>query len=380
MKLNLKWNNILLVWNWGHKNMWDELILIWNIKLLLQENKKIYIACSNKDWLKNCHKQFLINLESKIENWKFKSHPELVSGSSLEWQILNPEWQNKTLNLEINELWFFDKNSWEQTITYLTEWPKWVRSTFRFLKDISNLKKYFQVDSILIGWWEIFTEETPWSYWYWFFSIWLLLPFKNLYLSGGIQIPKKIWNKISFWIMTKKAIKLLVRDFDLQNTNFTPKYLKEKTVFFPDTSIFVPLWDKKFNIDLINYKWNYKNKETKKIIVININKRAENFYDEIHKIADKYYRQNYEIYFAWICKSPKDSDIKYYHKMKKDFQSLKLLDRENRDNFIEILSKAEEVYSTRLHLFLISYYLNLKVIPFAYQKKVNKMKEVLNNG
>ena len=331
--------------------MWDELILIWNIKLLLQENKKIYIACSNKNWLKNFHKQFFVNDELWIINYK----------------------------LDINDNWFFDKNSWEQIITYLTEWPKWVRSTFSFLKDISNLKKYFQIDSILIGWWEIFTEETPWSYWYWFFSIWLLLPFKNLYLSGGIQIPKKIWNKIPFWIMNKKAIKLLVRDFDLQNSNFTPKYLKEKTEFFPDTSIFVPLWDKKINIDLINYKWNYKNKEKEKIIVININKRAEKFYNEIYKITDKYYRNNYEIYFAWVCKSPKDSDIKYYHKMKKDFQSLKLLDRENRDNFIEILSKAEEVYSTRLHLFLISYYLDLKVIPFAYQKKVDKMKKVLNN-
>lgn len=323
--------------------MWDELILIWNIKLLLKENKIIFVACSNKDWLMNFHEQF------------FK----------------------KDCNLSVNEKWFFNKKTWEQSITYLTEWPKWVRSTFMFLKDISNLKQYFQVDSILIWWWEIFTEETPWSYWYWFFSVWLLLPFTNLYLSGWIQIPKKIWNKIPFWIMIKKTKKLLVRDYDLQNSKNTPQYIKDKTQFFPDTSIFVPLEDKYFNIDLEKYKWNYKNKEIKKIIVININKRADNFYNEIYEITNKYYRDNYEVYFAWICKSPKDSDIRYYHKLKKDFQSLKLLDRENWWNFIEILSKAEKVYSTRLHLFLISYYLGLNIIPFAYQKKVDKMKEVL---
>jgi len=339
MKLDIKWEKILLVWNRWHKNMGDEIILIWNIKLLLQENKKIYIACSNKEWLINFHKQFF----------------------------------EETFNLKQNNNWF-KNNKWEQTITYLTEWPKWVRSTFRFLKDISNLKQYFQVNSILIWWWEIFTEETPWSYWYWFFSVWLLLPFTNLYLSGWIQIPKKIWNKLLFYIMWKKAKKLFVRDFDLQNSNTTPQYIKKKTIFFPDTSIFTVLW--KTNIDLENYKWDITNKK-EKIIIININKRAEQFYNEIYKITDKYYRNNYDIYFAWICKSPKDSDINYYHKLKKDFSSLKLLDRENWQNFINILSKSEAVYSTRLHLFLISYYLNLNIIPFAYQKKVDKMKEVL---
>jgi len=347
MKLDIKWEKVLLVWNRGHKNMWDEIILIWNIKLLLQENKKIYVACSNKYWLKNFHKQLLGILEIKRDLGEKKKY-ETIS----EWQTLSIS-GSKNIKLKVNEKWFYNTKTWEQVITYLTEWPKWIRSTFRFLKDISNLKQYFQVNSILIWWWEIFTEETPWSYWYWFFSVWVLLPFTKLYLSGWIQIPKKIWNKIPFFIMWKKAKKI-----------------------FPDTSIFTTLWQNK--IDLKKYKWNIKN-EKEKIIIININKRAEKFYNEIHKITDKYYRDNYTIYFSWICKSPKDSDIKYYHKLKKDFKNLELLDWEDWWNFINILSKAEAVYTTRLHLFLISYYLDLKVISFAYQKKVDKMKKVFGD-
>jgi hypothetical protein len=309
--------------------MWDELILVWNIKLLLKENKKIYVACSNKDWLINFHKQFL-----------------------------------EKYNLEINEKWFYNKETWEQTITYLQELPKWFRSTIKFLKNIKDLKEYFKTDSILIWGWEIFTEETPGSYWYWLASVWFLLFWRNLYLSGWIQIPIKIWNKIPFLILNKKAKKLLVRDYDLQNSKHTPKWLKNKVEFFPDTSIFV--YD---NIDLKNYKWkhNFKNeqkiietdknwylenntekKEYTPYIVINVNKRAEKFLDKIKEIIDKY-KQNCDIYFVPVCKSPKDMDIKYYHMLKENYPAMKLLDWENWEKFIEKLALAEQVYTCLLY-------------------------------
>jgi polysaccharide pyruvyl transferase WcaK-like protein len=67
----------------------------------------------------------------------------------------------------------------------------------------------------------------------------------------------------------------------------------------------------------------------------------------------------------------------YYHKLKKEYLSLKLLDWENFGEFLNILKKSEKVFTTRLHLFLVSYYLGLDVEPFVYQKKVEKMKQVL---
>lgn len=305
--------------------MWDELILVWNMKLLLKEWKKIFIACSNKDWLKNFHSNFFS--EDTLKN-----------------------------------------------IVYLQELPKWFRSSIKFFKNIKDLKHYFSIDSILIWWWEIFTEETPWSYWYWFFSVWFLLFTKKLYLSWWIQIPKKIWNKIPFSILTKKAKKLFLRDYEFQNWPWWK--LKEKSVFFPDTSIFV--YD---DVDLKNYKWNTSNllddNFSNKFIVINVNKRAEKFLDEIEEKIEFYYKNNYDIYFVPVCKSPKDQDIVYYHRFKKKYVSMKLLEWEDFNNFIKILAKAEKVFTTRLHLFLVAFYLNCDVNPFSYQKKVDKMKEVL---
>ena len=314
MKIN--WKKVLLVGNRWHKNLWDELILIWNIKLLLKQNKKIYIACSNKKWLENFHKQF------------------------------------------------FDTSD----ITYIQELPKGFRSFFKFFKKLWDIKYYFKIDSILIWWGEILTEETPFSYWYWILSIWTVMFFKKLYLSWWIQIPKKIRNKVAFSLLTKLAKKIYVRDYDLIGN----KKLKDKIEFFPDTSLFV--YD---DVNLQNYNWHYKTQQ-KKYIVVNVNKKAENFFQEVEIIVDNYYRKDYIVYFAWICKSPKDNDIIYYHKLKKKYNSIRLLDYEkNFWNFIKILADAEKIFTTRLHLFLVSFYLWKKVNSFVYEKKVEKMKDVL---
>jgi len=311
--------------------MWDEIILVWLIKLLLNQWKIIYVACSNRSWLKSFHKQFL-NL------------------------------------LKENELWFENEKG-EQIITYLQELPKWFRSFFKFLKTIKDLKYFFLCDSIIVWWWEILTEETPFSYWYWLLSIWpSLLIWKKLYLMWGIQIPRKLRNKIPFWILIKKAEKIYARDYELIQTN----YLVSKMEFFPDTSFFV--YD---DVNINNYKWNNLHTEKWKYVIVNLNKKAKNFYNKIEEIVDKYYKDAYIVYFARICKSPKDDDIIYYHKLKEKYPSIKILDWENFVNFIKILSWAEKVFTTRLHLFLVSYYLWVDVQPFAYEKKVNKMKQVL---
>ena len=57
--LDVKWNSFLLVWNWWYRNLWDELILLWNIKLLLDQWKKITIACYDPEWLRNFFSQFV---------------------------------------------------------------------------------------------------------------------------------------------------------------------------------------------------------------------------------------------------------------------------------------------------------------------------------
>lgn len=316
--MNIDWKKVLLVWNRGHKNLWDELILIGNIKLLQKQDKQIYVACSNKDWLENFHKQFLNT--SKI--------------------------------------------------TYIQELPKGFRSFFRFFKNLKDLKYYFKVDAIIVWWGEILTEETPFSYWYWILSIWPIMFFKKLYLTWGIQVPKKLRNKLAFNILLKNTNKIYVRDYGLENET----KLKDKLEFFPDTSIFV--YD---DIDLVNYTWNYETEE-KKYIIVNVNKKADNFFEKIKEIVDEYYRNDYIIYFAWICKSEKDNDIIYYHKLKDTYKSIRLLDYE-KDFwcFIDIISKAEKVFTTRLHLFLISFYLWKQVDSFVYEKKVEKIKKVLNS-
>jgi len=382
--------------------MWDELILVWNMQLLLKEWKKLYIACSDKQWLKNFHKQFfLLDKEWWREDrewWK----KEIYLQNNVEKNNLSKSFFNIFQSLLENEEGFYNTETWEQVITYVYELPKGFRSLMRLLKNIKDLKKMFEVDSILVWWWEILTEETPYSYLYWFLSTWILLPFKKLYLSWWIQVPKKWWNKILFNILTKKAEKIYVRDYELlqdgdwfrtdrdwwnwkwkmENGELDNKFLKSlqnsKISFFPDTSFFSILnnnhW---YKLDLEHYRW-IKETEKKDYIVVNINKKAEQFYDKIYKIVDEYYRKGKDIYFVRVCKSPADDDIVYYHKLKRDFQWLKLLDWEDFYLFLDILSKAEKVYTTRLHLFLVSYYLWLDVVPFVYQKKVEKMKQVLS--
>ena len=435
--------------------MWDEIILVWNMQLLLKDWKKLYIACSNKKWLKNFHKQFFlgdVEINRDLGDW-FRDDEDWWKNNNLtDW---NKEKQINNLfqSLSENEEGFYNTETWEQVITYVYELPKGFRSLIRLLKNIKDLKKMFKVDSILVWWWEILTEETPYSYLYWFLSTWILLPFKKLYLSWWIQVPKKWWNKILFNILTKKAEKIYVRDYELVGDleingdlgdwlrndedwwnrritddkqvnseewtmaskwrvnseewtikndvewfnddaiwwNYTElsslswnpeKILKSWKAnlpisFFPDTSFFAILNNEDYKLDLDNYRW-VREAEKKDYIIVNINKKAEQFYDKIYNIVEENYRNSKEIYFAWICKSPADDDIIYYHKLKKDFPWIKLLDWEDFYLFLDVLAKAEKVYTTRLHLFLVSYYLWLEVVPFVYQKKVEKMKQVLS--
>lgn len=316
--LEIYGDKVLLVWNRGNKNLWDELILIGLMKILLKQNKKIFVDCTNKSRLKGFHKQFL-------------------------------------------DIW---------NINYIQELPKGIRSSFRFLKKIKDIKYYFKIDSIVVWGWEILTEETPFSYWYWFLSIWPSMFFKRVYFMWWIQTPKKLRNKIIFSVLMKNAKKLYVRDYDL----IDKWEFKNKIKFFPDTSFFV--FD---NYNLNDYSWKFEiNKTKEKKIIININKKAERFWNDILEIISKYKKKWYDVYFARICKSPKDNDLNYYNKLLEKFDYIKLLDYEKDFRFfLKELKNSEKVFWSRLHLFLICYYLWIDIKPFVYEKKVSKMQSAL---
>ncbi len=46
-----------------------------------------------------------------------------------------------------------------------------------------------------------------------------------------------------------------------------------------------------------------------------------------------------------------------YDKLKALYPSLQLLDRRKRDKFIEIFTKANKIYCSRLHVFLVAAFL-----------------------
>lgn len=330
-KLVIKGQKVLIVWNWSYKNMWDELILIWTIKLLQEQGKEIYISAYNPSWLKKFLNQFVDTSE----------------------------------------------------IQFLREIPKWFRSFFKFIRDKKSrtLKKYKEVDSIIIWWWEIFTEEVPSNYRYWLISIFPCLKYKpNIYLMWWIQVPQKSWNQKLFDYLLKRVNYVYARDLEsvygLEKYGLNNKWKKLEWVeFFMDTSYFAFDWDK-YKTDKLK-KWKY--------VVINLNKNGERFLDDIIKDVKYYLSEWYKILYVPVAKwnNEKYSDISYLKDIKKACkmnERFEVLDRENDfEKFVIKLSKAEVVISTRLHLFLISSFLDVRTKVYPYQKKILKMQEVIGN-
>ncbi len=324
-QLKIKWKKVLVVWNWSYKNMWDELILLWTIKLLLEQEKEIYVSAYNISRLKSFLAQF-VDVEQ---------------------------------------------------INFLREIPKWFRSFFRFITDKSSrtLKKYKEMDSVIIWWWEILTEEIPNAYWYRLVSIRPCLRKKekpNLYLMWGIQVPQKEINNRLFKYLMNRVNYVYARD--LESVYELKKYWFENAEFFMDTSYFA-------------YEWKSVNEKNvrQKYIVVNVNKNWENFLDDIIHDVQYYLDEWYNILYVPVAKGKTDqySDSYYFKKIKqacKRDDRFEILDREeNFWKFAEKVANAEVVISTRLHLFLISSFLGVRTKVYPYQKKILKMQEVLRN-
>ena len=317
--LDITGQKILLVGFWWEQNMGDELILIGNIKLLQQQGKQIFVVSQHNDLLK----QF-ISQEVDCSN-----------------------------------------------ITFLDEIPRGFRSTIKYLKKngLQQLKTFFQIDTIILWGWEILTEESPHSYYYRFRSIRpALFLRKKLYLMGGIQIPKKWWNKLLFKRLLSRAIKIFSRDFE--SIVCFQEYGYKNVEFFMDTSYFVKEnWKK------------YKHKSDQQYIVVNLNSKGERFFDDLVQSCKDYLKTtNGIIYFVPVFAWKGDADIRYFEKLKQQLNTdrLKVLPRiENFEDFLQILWWAEKVIAARLHLFLISSFIGLTTEVFPYQKKINKMKAVI---
>ena len=314
--LDVKWDNILLVWFWWFKNMWDELILLWNIKLLQAQGKRIFIVSQDNDWLKA----------------------------------------------------FLSKEIDCSDITFVDELPRWFRSFFRYLRKnrLKQLKLFFKIDTVILWWGEILTEESPNSYHYRFLSIRPSLFFKkNLYIMWWIQIPQKRLNKILFDFLLKKTERIFCRDFECVEE--LKKYWFKNAEFFMDTSYFVrDNWSK------------YNQSMDEKYILININSNGKHFLDDLKKETKKYIDKWYSCHFVPVCTGWTDDDNRFFGELKKDFPDIKICKRDDDfEKFLVFLWWAKCVISSRLHLYLISEYIWLNTINFPYQKKIFKMQHVV---
>jgi polysaccharide pyruvyl transferase WcaK-like protein len=198
----------------------------------------------------------------------------------------------------------------------------------------------------------------------------------------GIQIPKKIYNRLLF----KKILKTTKRIFarDLETVNEIKSYGYDNVEFFMDTSFFAYPRKKIQNSNLPAGRQGFKIQNWKKYIVVNLNKNAEKFLKELIEDVKHRYKKGYEILYVPIAKGNKYhyQDQKYANKIQqwaeiKD-QRFTILDREeNIDEFIKILAWASIVISSRLHLFLIASFLWLETKVYPYQKKIIKMQETI---
>lgn len=331
--LNISEKHILIIGNRSYKNMGDELILLWTTKLLLDEEKKITIAAYNPQWLEKFFSQFIDT--SKI--------------------------------------------------TFVTEIPKWFRSRIRYIREgkLKEWKLWKKANAVIIGWGEIITEENRHSYRYRLVS---LLPILRTprYLMGGIQKPKKLFNRLLFTKILKRTKHIFARDTDtiheLKNYGFND------VEFFMDTSYFA-------------YKWNSNRsplsrgdakgrgvQPSKKYIVINVNKNAEQFLPDIIEDVKHRYKKWYEIFYVPVAKGKGEiyDDKAYAHKIQrasmiKD-QQFSILDREEDfGKFAKILAWASIVISSRLHLFLIASFLGVPTKAYPYQKKILKMQKIVKD-
>ena len=219
--------------------MGDELILLGNIRLLQQQNKTISIIAHDPQRLREFLSQSLDTTE----------------------------------------------------ITFLQELPRGIRSIVKYFRTHTypQIKNFFQIDTIILGGGEIFTEESPHAYYYRLRSIRPALLFeKNLYLMGGIQVPTKRINKVLFRRILRHTKQIFARDKEeipaVQTFGFP------RVSFFMDTSYFA-----------VDNRKKFKHTSAQKYIIININSKGLQFLPDICKEIIHYAKLGYTSTYVAVC-------------------------------------------------------------------------------
>lgn len=313
--------NVLIIWNRSYRNLWDELILIGTLKLLLKQNNHIVIQAYDPKRLRSFLKQFI----------------------------------------DISK------------ITVVTEIPKGVRSIFKYLVKgkIRERMKMWKCNAVIVGGWEILTEENPNSYRYRLISLLPSLIRKltkptQIYLMGGIQIPKKNQNKKLFDYLLQQTTAIFARDEE--SVEDLMKYWYQNVSFFMDTAYFA-------------YDWG-TSKQSHKHIIININKNGSHFVDQLLRDMKVYVDQWFAIDYLPVSKGNQSdyNDIEYLEQIKTAYPKAKItiLDWESDfHHFVERISSASLVISSRLHLFLIASFIWVPTKVYPYQKKIVKMQNIV---
>lgn len=320
----IKGQRILILWNRSYKNMGDELILLWTTRLLQKQGKDVVISAYN---------------------------PKRIASFFSQFTDLKP-------------------------ITYLHEFPKGIRSFWKyfFTKRKNELEQYKNIDAIIIWWGEILTEESKNSYRY--RNIALLPILKKLehtpiYLMGGIQIPQKNSNLKLFKRLLSKTEHIYARD--LESVENLKNFWYKNVSFFMDTSRFA------YQRESIQKNCTKENK----IALINLNKNWEKFFEDLLIECENLLSSWYTIKYVPISKWDNDTynDIIFKEELEKKLLThFETIDREeNFKIFLEEVKNSNIVITSRLHFFLIASYLWVKTKVYPYQMKILKMKKIIQD-
>lgn len=161
---------------------------------------------------------------------------------------------------------------------------------------------------------------------------------------GGIQIPQKKQNKILFDFLLTQTKVIWARDDE--TVKALTAYGYKNAAFFMDTAFYA-------------YDWHKHTEKSDKSIIINLNKNGAHFIDTLIKDMKDYVDQDYTIHYVPISKGIQNdyNDIEYLDLIQEAYPKAKIniLDRESDfTTFVDKISKASLVISSRLHLFLIS--------------------------
>ena len=188
-----------------------------------------------------------------------------------------------------------------------------------------------------------------------------------------VQVPRFKRKRKSLRSLLKYATCCYLRDFDAVK-EISP--YTNKCEFFMDTSYFAYEWNK---VSLDGEK-----KIEKPYVVVNLNKNAESFFDELVKDIKHCSEKGYRVYYAPIAhgKNTYYDDLQYSQRLEKELWEdvdFALLDWEtNFDEFVKVLKWAKKVFSSRLHLYLIASFLWCDTKVYPYQRKILKMKDVVD--